>query len=442
MARRIKPRDRYPWLNPYLLAVAFLVGGGLIGGFWVFSYLHSQEFAGKLARSTGRALNAEAILKPLRWSPVVVSSDSLMLKGDSSSLVSSAEVMELTARLDWRALLSGLWLVEEIDIEHLKAEFRASAFPPLPREPSSSTVGGLLPTRFQLDGVAVKKADLTYKNMIARDVGLKWVPMASGWRIDGRGGTLSIPKLPVCQVRSFHCREREGVFTLDEATFELPPSGKVSAEGQTGKDAHWKIHWTEMPVRSFFSNGLENYIDGTLSGTSQFDRDGRAQGAIQLSGASLTNVPLLSELAKFAKNPTLQKLPLQVVSADFDYRGESLQLSNVILESHDTLRLEGRLAVDGAGKLVGDFEIGVRPLLLQYAPGVREALFSKVRDGWCWAPLQVGGTLANPTESLSQQLAPFVLGAMILKTGNDVIEKLPAAPVDAVKGVLDLFLTR
>jgi hypothetical protein len=98
--------------------------------------------------------------------------------------------------------------------------------------------------------------------------------------------------------------------------------------------------------------------------------------------------------------------------------------------------------VDGAGKLAGDFEIGVRPLLLQSVPGVREALFSKVRDGWCWAPLQVGGTLTNPTESLSQQLAPLLMGAVIMKAGSDVIEKLPAAPVDAVRGVLDLFLTR
>jgi hypothetical protein len=56
--------------------------------------------------------------------------------------------------------------------------------------------------------------------------------------------------------------------------------------------------------------------------------------------------------------------------------------------------------------------------------------------------LQVGGTLTNPTESLSQQLAPLLMGAVIMKAGSDVIEKLPAAPVDAVRGVLDLFLTR
>ena len=442
MARRTKPRDRLPWLNSYFLAVGVVASGLLVGGFCVFGYVHSQEFAATLGRSTGRVLNAEAFLLPLRWTPSVVSSDSLMLKGGASSFFLRAEAQELKAVLDWRELLSGLWRVEEIAIDRLTAEFQQPSSPSLPREPSSAPMGGLLPTRFQLDGVTVKKADLTYKKMTAREVGLKWFPMSSGWRVDGKGGTLSVPKLPVCQVRSIHCREREGVFVLDEATFELPPTGKVSVEGQSGKDANWKINWTGMPLRSFLSNGWEKYIDGTLSGTSRLDADARAKGAIQLSGASLTNVPLLSEIAKFTKDPTLQKLPLQVVSADFDYRAESLQLSNVILESQDTLRLEGRLGVDGAGKLAGDFEIGVRPLLLQSVPGVREALFSKVRDGWCWAPLQVGGTLTNPTESLSQQLAPLLMGAVIMKAGSDVMEKLPAAPVDAVRGVLDLFLTR
>lgn len=302
----------------------------------------------------------------------------------------------MNADLDWRALLSGLWRVEEIAIDRLTAEFKQPSSPSLPREPSSPPSGGFFPTRFQLDGVAIKKADLTYKNMTAREVGLKWIPMPSGWRIDGRGGTLSVPKIPVCQVRSFHCREREGIFLLDEATFELPPNGKVSAEGQSGKDANWKINWTGMPVRAFLSKGLEKYIVGTFSGTSRLDKEGCAQGAIQLSEASLTNVPLLTEIGKFTKDPTLQKLPLQVVSADFDYRAESLQLSNVILESHDILRLEGRLAVDGAGKLVGDFEIGVRPILLQSVPSVREALFCKLRDGWCWAPLQVGARCPTP----------------------------------------------
>jgi hypothetical protein len=56
--------------------------------------------------------------------------------------------------------------------------------------------------------------------------------------------------------------------------------------------------------------------------------------------------------------------------------------------------------------------------------------------------LEVGGTLANPTENLSRQLAPLVMGALLLKKGSEVIEKLPNAPVDTVRDVLDLFLSR
>ena len=85
MARRTKPRDRLPWLNSYFLAVGVVASGLLVGGFCVFGYVHSQEFAATLGRSTGRALNGEAFLLPLRWTPSVVSSDSLMVKGGASS---------------------------------------------------------------------------------------------------------------------------------------------------------------------------------------------------------------------------------------------------------------------------------------------------------------------------------------------------------------------
>ena len=440
MVSRKKPG--IPWFGPYYFAALIFAGGLLLAGFWIVGYVHSDEFAASLGRSTGHALHSDAVFTPLRWGTAAIKSESLVLKGESASLIEKAEANELNAVLDWRALLSGLWRVEEITVGRLTAEFKAPGSTPVVRDLLPPSVASFLPSRFQLDRIGIKKADITYKNVVARDVGLNLLPGASGWTIDGKGGTLSIPKLPLLQVQSFHCRERKGVLFLYEATFQLPPTGRLSAVGQSGKDANLKVDWSGVPVRSILTNGLDQYIDGTVSGTSSLDADGRAQGAFQVNGASLTNVPLLSEMAKLMRDPTFQKLPLRVVSADFNYRAESLQLSNVILESPDNLRLEGCLAVEPDGRIRGNFEIGVKPPLLETVPGVRDVLFSTVRNGWCWAPLEVGGTLANPTENLSRQLAPLVMGALLLKKGSEVIEKLPSAPVDTVRDVLDLFLSR
>ncbi len=440
MVSRKKPG--IPWFGPYHFAALIFAGGLLLAGFWIVRYVHSHEFAASLGRSTGHALHSDVLFKPLRWTLASIKSESLVLKGESASLIEKAEASELSASLDWRALLSGLWRVEEISVERLNAEFKAPSATPVERDSLTPAVPSFIPSRFQLDRIRIKKADITYKNVVARDVALNLIPVAGGWTIDGKCGALRIPKLPLLQVQTFHCREREGVLFLDEATFQLPPTGRISAVGQSGKDANLKVDWSGVPVRSILTNGLDKYIDGTVSGTTCLDADGRAQGAFQVNGASLTNVPLLSEMAKLMRDPTFQKLPLRVVSADFDYRAESLQLSNVILESPDNLRLEGCLAVEPDGRIKGNFEIGVKPPLLETVPGVRDALFPTVRNGWCWAPLEVGGTLANPTENLSRQLGPLVMGALLLKKGSEVIEKLPNAPVDTVRDVLDLFLSR
>lgn len=440
MVGRKKPS--FPWFGLYSVAALVVAGGLLLAGLGMARYVHSPAFAAMLSQLTGQAFHSDAVFMPLHWGPAAITSESLVLKGESASLIEKAEAIELNAVLDWRALLSGLWQVEEITVGQLTAEFKAPTSSPSAYESTKPAARNFLPKRFQLNRIAIKKANITYKSVVARDVGLILLPVAGGWTIDGKGGTLSVPKLPLLHVQELHCHERDAVLFLDGATFELPPTGKLSAVGRSGKDASLKVDWSGVPVRSILTNGLDKYIDGTVSGTTRLDADGGARGSFQLNGASLSNIPVLSEMGKLLRDPTFQKLPLRVVSADFDYRAESLQLSNVILESTDNLRLEGSLAVDPAGRLKGNFEIGVKPPLLNKVPGALDALFPTLRNGWCWAPLEVGGTLASPTESLSRQLAPLVMGTLLLKKGSDVLEKLPNAPVDTVKDVMDLFLPR
>ena len=440
MVRRKKPN--VPWFGLYSIVALVFVGGLLLAGLGMVRYVHSPAFAAILGQLTGQAFHSDAIFTPLRWGSAAITSESLVLKGESASLIEKAEASELNAVLDWRALLSGLWQVEEITVGKLTAEFKAPTASASAHNSTKPTASNFLSTRFQLNRIGIKKANITYKNVVARDVGLILLPVAGGWTIGGKGGSLSVPKLPLIHVQAFHCHERDAVLFLDEATFELPPTGRLSAVGQSGKDANLKVDWSGVPVRSILTNGLDKYIDGSVSGTTRLDANGGARGSFQVNGASLTNIPILSELGNLLRDPTFKKLPLKVVSADFDYRAESLQLSNVILESTGNLRLEGSLAVDPAGRLKGKFEVGVKPPLLDNVPGAFDALFPTLRDGWCWAPLEVGGTLANPTESLSRQLAPLVMGTLLLKKGNDVLEKLPNAPVDTVRDVMDLFLPR
>ena len=129
MVSRKKPG--IPWFGPYYFAALIFAGGLLLAGFWIVRYVHSDEFAASLGRSTGHALHSDAVFTPLRWGTAAIKSESLVLKGESASLIEKAEANELNAVLDWRALLSGLWRVEEITVGRLTAEFKAPGSTPV-----------------------------------------------------------------------------------------------------------------------------------------------------------------------------------------------------------------------------------------------------------------------------------------------------------------------
>ncbi|MEX1118416.1 MAG: hypothetical protein WEB60_06430, partial [Terrimicrobiaceae bacterium] len=84
----------------------------------------------------------------------------------------------------------------------------------------------------------------------------------------------------------------------------------------------------------------------------------------------------------------------------------------------------------------GTFRVGVSPQVLQWVPGSREKVFTENRDGYVWTDLLVGGTLAEPTENLSERLA-VAMGEQVIDQGTQILRDVPAGAKEGVKGVLD-----
>lgn len=100
--------------------------GGNSGAFlWsrVTGYLESEEFRRTIEEFVSGKLNAAAELEPLHWNGSKVQSASLRLSGAPESKLRSMEARNLRVRMDWGALLSGAWRVEEFVVDQLRAEF-------------------------------------------------------------------------------------------------------------------------------------------------------------------------------------------------------------------------------------------------------------------------------------------------------------------------------
>lgn len=151
-----------------LLVCASLAGALAFLAIQIGRFIHSPEFARFLASRASEALKLEASLDPLRWEGDSALSEGLTLIGGESAALERLEAKVLRAEWNWRALLSGAWEIEHIDIQNLSATFksRTETAPDAPAsasaEKSHSRLASWLPSRFELGRFDVRKADFRF----------------------------------------------------------------------------------------------------------------------------------------------------------------------------------------------------------------------------------------------------------------------------------------
>jgi hypothetical protein len=410
-------------------------------------FVHSADFSHLIASRAGAAWKAEATLQPLLWDGDSALSDSLVVIGRDSTALDRMEAKVLRANWNWRALLSGAWKIENIEIQALSAAFklRSGAAPDdalidAPKNPAASSfLASWLPSRFELGGFDVRKADLRFGDIQSTGQALTVQPVDEGYNIEARGGSLSIPGLPPLSHAQSRIREREGIYYLDDSRFFLPSAGSVVASGNSGTKARLVLVWDCVPVSARPVPGLAKYLDGTNQGQATRDAQGVWRGSIAFTGARLHDLPLLKNTASFLRDSSWTNPSLQKLSADFEWSLENLTLTNLVVESAGVARLEGSVRVAKGGDLSGQLELGLDLNTLKLLPGARETIFATSRNGWYWSPVQLGGTVSNPREDLSPRLTACIAGAVLLNDGSKALDAVPTKAIDTAKDLINIF---
>ena len=409
--------------------------------------MHSAEFSHFIASRAGAALEAEANLHPLRWDGDSALSESLTLIGRGSAALDRLDAKALRAQWNWRALLSGAWKIENIEIQTLSAAFTSKiggAQNNAPRDTAKkpaapSFLASWLPSRFELGSLDVWKADLRFGEIQSTGQALTVQPVDGGYNIEARGGSLSIPGWPSLAHAQSRIREREGIYYFDDARFFLPGAGSIVASGNSGAKARLTLVWDGVPVALLPIPKLAKYLDGTSQGQATLDAQGSWRGHIRLTGARLHDLPFLKDAAAFLRESSWSNPSLQILRADFEWSEGNLTLTNLVIESADIARIEGsmRMALDST--LSGQLELGIKLNTLKLLPGARETVFTTLRDGWYWCPVQLGGTMSNPGEDLSPRLAVCVAGAVLLKESGKTLDAVPSTAIDTAKDLINIF---
>jgi hypothetical protein len=430
-----------------LFFCALIAGAGVFLSIQVGRFVHSPGFSHFIASRAGAALKAEATLQPLRWDGDSALSESLMLIGRESAALDRLEAKVLRAQWNWRALLSGAWKIENIEIQALSAAFKlktgadADAAPvDASKKPAATSfLVSWLPSRFELGGFDVRKADLRFGDIQSTGQALTVQPVDGGYNIEARGGALSIPGLPPLVHAQSRIREREGIYYLDDSRFFLPSAGSVVASGNSGAKARLTLVWDGVPVAGLPVPDLAKYLDGTSQGQATRDAQGVWRGNIVFTGARLRDLPLLKSAASFLRDSSWTNPSLEKLSTDFEWSEGNLTLTNLVVESAGLGRIEGSVRIAKGGDLSGQLELGLDLNTLKLLPGARETIFATSRNGWYWSPVQLSGTLSDPKESLSPRLAACLASAVLINKADKALNAVPSTAIDTAKDLINIF---
>jgi hypothetical protein len=425
----------------------------LVASLMISRFLRSEAFRKLMGAKTGEALYSEASYSPLNWSGPSMFVDSLQATGLEGSIVQSLRADQVRADVNWRAIFQGAWRVDQIQVVSFDATFRPGSIVPkdsieVPRAPPRSGIASWLPSRFEVGELDIGRARLHFRSQrgleIAslRDAALDIYPDGKGWAIDGKGGLLSVSKLPSLKVVSFRSRTQGDMFFLTNGEFRLGEAGKISASGEFGDNSKLRVEWSQVDVDPFLEEPWRSRLSGVLAGTASIEwpesgiSAGKAVGNFRLTDGVAENIEMLDQVATFTGAPQFRRMPLQEFSGNYEWTRNLLKITNLVAESKGLLRLEGACTIAEGGRLDGSLRVGVTPQTLQWLPGSRERVFTVAHNGYLWTDVRIGGSLQNPQEDLSSRLAAAVRDETIYQ-GRRLIEDIPSAAKDGAKGVID-----
>jgi hypothetical protein len=444
--------SRAIWISLASVLV-LIVLGALVASLMISRFLRSEAFRKLMGVKTGEALYSEASYGPLNWSGPSMFVDSLQATGLEGSIVQSLRADQVRADVNWRAIFQGAWRVDQIQVVNFDATFRPGSIVPkesreVPRAAPRSGIASWLPSRFEVGGLDIGRARLHFRSQrgveIAslQDAALDIYPDGKGWAIDGKGGLLSVSKLPSLKVVSFRSRTQGDMFFLTNGEFRLGEAGKISASGEFGDNSKLRVQWSQVDVDRFLEEPWRSRLSGVLAGTASIEwpesgiAAGKAVGNFRLTDGVAENIEMLDQVATFTGAPQFRRMPLQEFSGNYEWTRNLLKITNLVAESKGLLRLEGACTIAEGGRLNGSLRVGVTPQTLQWLPGSRERVFTVAQNGYVWTDVRIGGSLQNPQEDLSSRLAAAVRDETIFR-GRRLIEDIPSAAKDGAKGVID-----
>jgi len=145
------------------------------------------------------------------------------------------------------------------------------------------------------------------------------------------------------------------------------------------------------------------------------------EGDAQITGAQLTGVVLLNELATALKLPGLHDPEFSKITTHFHVAGGTTHFDGLDMEA-TTFRMTGNGEIDPKGNLSANMVMTLNADSMRRIPGIAATAFSKLPDGSGSIPFHLGGTSAHPESDFMTQA--FIHGSKVQNTISNTLNQL------------------
>jgi len=445
-----RPRGQR-WLVAIAMVLITLLAAYFSLTVWLDGYLKSDRFREWISARISDRLRATARIDGVSWRGTSAFVSTFEAAGSPEASFATLSANDIRADLNAGAIWDRAWHVERVQIARASLQF-PSALPapalPAPSTPQSAETpapqGGFLssflPNRVVLGPIRTDSVSIDWKSAeasaSARGMTVEIKPSDDDGFVlaSGTGGTVKtsfLPSTPL-EIEDFDASWQKGEVRLDSfrasaANASINGEATVRTESNPPQlDA--RVWLAGLELAGVIPPDWLKRLSGTaradirLTGNPLESERLACSGSASLAKGLIEGLPILQIIARKTRNESFVRLVLKEARTDFTRTpdGDWL-LEKVLVDSPGLLRLKGSAAVGASDTLSGALLLGIVPGTLRYLAGAEQEVFLPIEKanlsaaeramlgaedaGLLWTRLTLGGSLANPSEDLSDRLA-------------------------------------
>jgi hypothetical protein len=358
------------------------------------------------------------------------------------------EASGISAHLNWPALLSRTWDLDQVNVEKVNVYFGKPTGKLVEQKVPSSSSGIKLPhlfdLDFQIDHIAISQSNLHWsvgQNQAGELLGTKIIATRRAedtWDVSASGGKAQHPGLPLVTLDSLSASTGSKGVTITQAKLFGQNGGTLSLNGFVALNESQisQIHteFSGISISDLYPETL--HLNGIASGNADYsgviqqEDAGTITGSLHVDKLRMDWSIFLGKIGSFIKTSGTDDWILDSVDAQVIYRSQHIEFSHLVAKYEDQLRIEGNGTIE-SGQINATFSVGLSAAILKWLPGVQPKVFTEERDGLYWAPVHLTGTPQNPKEDLSKRIS----SALQESVGKELKDQAK----DAIKSFLDLL---